>query len=266
MLTIQNIHYRIAPGLSLNDISFEAQAGEVVIILGANGAGKSTLLKVITGSIKAGKGTIRMGDTALEAMTAAERAAISAVLQQQNPLQLPFSVYDVVMMGRYPHFKKHAAANDESVVAEMLERTGIMHLKERNYLTLSGGEQQRVHLARVLAQVGDKGSNAVRYLFMDEPSNNLDIRHQHTALTIARDFAQKGNCVIAVLHDLNLALQYADKILLLKNGGLHGFGVPAEVMTDHAISDVYGLPLQIFHHPSYRHPIVMPAAHNIINN
>jgi len=265
MLIVKDLQYRISPLLSLQDISFDAAAGELLVILGANGAGKSTLLKLITGSLKADAGEIVINGKTPEQWTTEERARISAVMQQQNQLQLPFRVQEVVMMGRYPHFKKYASTQDESIVIAVLEETGITHLKERNYLTLSGGEQQRVHLARVMAQIGDTDTKAVRYLFMDEPSNNLDIRHQHAALNLAQQFARKGNCVIAVLHDLNLALQYADKVLLLKNGRLQGFGLPGAVMTDHIISDAYGLPLQIFNHPACHHPIVMPANHTINN-
>lgn len=259
MLQINDIHFRIAPSLTLSNISFEVQPGELVVILGANGAGKSTLLKVITGDIRADKGSVILNNKRHQDWLPEERARTCAVLLQQNPLQLPFSVAEVVMMGRYPHFARHAAAYDQQMVATALEQTGITHLADRNYLTLSGGEQQRVHLARVLAQISDKDKEGVKFLFMDEPSNNLDIRHQHNALTIARDFAAAGNCVLAVLHDLNLALQYADKILLLKNGELKGFGLPGDVMTGPAISDVYGLPLEVFHHPSRPHAIVMPV-------
>lgn len=265
MLQVQSINFKIAPALSLSNISFDVLPGEMVAILGANGAGKSTLLKVITGSLKANSGTIIINKKALTDWGKNELAAICGVLLQQNPLQLAFSVTEVVMMGRYPHFKNHASLDDERMVMEALEKTEITHLKYRNYLTLSGGEQQRVHIARVLAQVSNDTAVHPRHLFMDEPSNNLDIRHQHTALMLAKNFAKAGNCVVAVLHDLNLALQYVDKIILLKNGMLKGFGLPEDVMTDYAISDVYGLPLQIFNHPSCTHRIVMPAL-NTFNN
>jgi iron complex transport system ATP-binding protein len=259
MLQVQAINFKIAPTLSLSDISFDVMPCEMVAILGANGAGKSTLLKIITGSLKADSGSIIINKRQLSDWSKNELANNCAVLLQQNPLQLSFTIAEVVMMGRYPHFKNHASLNDERIVLQVLKKTGITHLKDRNYLTLSGGEQQRVHIARVLAQVSDQTTDHPRYLFMDEPSNNLDIRHQHATLQLAKDFAEEGNCVIAVLHDLNLALQYADKIVLLKDGMLKGFGLPDNIMTDDSISDVYGLPLQIFNHPSSKYRIVMPA-------
>lgn len=258
MLQVENISYRIAPRLSLTDISFNVSAGEMLIILGANGAGKSTLLKIITGSLKMDSGALFLNKMPLRFWQSKELSTFTAVLQQQNQLQLPFSVYEVVMMGRYPHFKTREAKSDKEIVAEMLHKTGIYHLKSRNYLTLSGGEQQRVHLARVMAQISGEKNENPRYLFMDEPGNNLDIRHQHSTLKIAKDFAREGNCVIAVLHDLNLALQYADKVVMLKNGYMVGFGSPNETLTDKSISDVYDLPLSVFHHPGIIHPMVIP--------
>ena len=266
MLKVQNIHFRISPSLALTDISFNAQPGELVAILGANGAGKSTLLKIITGSVKMNSGNVFVKELPITYWQSKDLAKFTAVMQQQNQLHLPFTVFEVVMMGRYPHFKTKETQNDEAIVEEVLVKTGIQKLRNRNYLTLSGGEQQRVHLARVLAQISGNKNEEPRYLFMDEPSNNLDIRHQHGALNIAKEFAQEGNCVIAVLHDLNLALQYADKIALLKNGMMKGFGTCADIMTDESISDVYDLPLSIFHPPAGRHPMVMPAGNNVLIN
>ncbi|HTN17436.1 MAG TPA: heme ABC transporter ATP-binding protein [Chitinophagaceae bacterium] len=258
MLNVQNIQYRISQSLSLSDISFDMEAGEMVVILGANGAGKSTLLNIITGSVKMNSGSVLINKLPIQYWKSKELATFAAVMQQQNPLQLPFTVYEVVMMGRYPHFKRKETEDDAAIVNEVLHKTGIQHLKQRNYLTLSGGEQQRVHLARVLAQISGTRRDEPCYLFMDEPSNNLDIRHQHGALGIAKTFAREGNCVLAVLHDLNLALQYADKIILLKNGKMKGFGIPSDIMTEESISEVYDLPLSIFHPPMGKHPMVMP--------
>lgn len=266
MLNVQNIKFRISPSLVLSDISFDVNAGELVAILGANGAGKSTLLKIITGSVKMNSGNVLINKLPLTYWPSKELSTFTAVMQQQNQLQLPFSVYEVVMMGRYPHFNRKETVEDEQIVNEVLVKTGIEKLKNRNYLTLSGGEQQRVHLARVLAQISGAKNEDPRYLFMDEPSNNLDIRHQHSALNIAKEFAQEGNCVVAVLHDLNLALQYADKIVLLKNGAMKGFGTCADIMTDASISDVYDLPLSIFQPPMGRHPMVMPLGNNVLVN
>lgn len=259
MLTAKNISFRINNIQILDKVSFEANTGEILVVLGANGAGKSTLLKAMTGEIKPSEGEILLQQQPLKKWKPAELAQFTAVLQQQNNLALPFSVGEVVMMGRYPHFRKSPRDLDKTIVKMALNKAGISRLETRNYLSLSGGEKQRVHLARVFAQIWYAENHETRYLFMDEPSNNLDVRHQHTALQMAREFAAEGNCVVAILHDLNLALQYADKVLMLKYGDVMAFGNVSDVLCEKMISKVYDIPLQVHHHPAYPHPIVMPA-------
>jgi iron complex transport system ATP-binding protein len=259
MLQLDHINYTAGKRQILKNVSLTAKAGEFVVIAGANGAGKSTLLKIATGSVQQHSGNVSIQQKALQQWKAADLSQFTAVLQQQTILTLPFTVKEVVMMGRYPHFKKDAQTGDHEIVHQALIRAGIEHLKERNYLALSGGEQQRVHLARVFAQIWEANSFETRYLFMDEPSNNLDIRHQHNMLAMAREFANDGNCVIAVLHDLNLAMQYADKILMLKNGQALGFGTPKEVLQAETISTAFDYPINIFNHAGHSHPIIVPA-------
>ena len=259
MLSAENISYYIGAMPIVDKVSFEALQGEILVVLGANGAGKSTLLKVVTGQLKPAVGKISIQGKLLQRWRNDERAQFSAVLQQHNNLSLPFAVSEVVMMGRYPHFKKQPTVLDKTIVRSALKKAGIDKLSDRNYLSLSGGEKQRVHLARVFAQIWFAANFETRYLFMDEPSNNLDIRHQHTSLQMAREFAAEGNCVVAILHDLNLALQYADKILMLKQGEVIGFGKPADILCEKRISKMYDMPLRLCHHPDYVHPIVMPA-------
>jgi iron complex transport system ATP-binding protein len=267
MLTLQNISYSIGTLQILNNVSFEALPGEITVIVGSNGAGKSTLLKIACGAMQATSGNVQLQAKRLSQWKPSELAKCLAVLQQQNVLSLPFKVNDVVMMGRYPHFKKQPSTLDFDVVNEALKKVGISKLADKNYLDLSGGEQQRVHLARVFAQIWASDSYDTRYLFMDEPSNNLDIRHQHNSLNMAREFAAEGHAVVAILHDLNLALQYADKIMLLKRGNAVAFGTPEEVMTENIMSKVFDYPLNIFNHPEYGHPIIMPKVHsNILIN
>lgn len=261
MLEVKNIHYGLKQLSILHDISFEAMPGELVVIIGANGAGKSTLLKIAAGAMKSTSGQVIIDGRPNTVWSPAALAQCMAVMHQQTMLTLPFSVQEVVMMGRYPHFKNHPSQQDKYIVAAALDKAGIKHLATRNYIQLSGGEQQRVHLARVFAQVWQTDhSDQTRYLFMDEPSNNLDVRHQHNMLTMAREFTQQNNCVITVLHDLNLAMQYADKILLLQKGKVLGFGTPAEVLNEQLISKAYDFPVHVLQHNAYNFPIVMPAA------
>ncbi len=259
MIELKDISYRIGNKQILEAVSCHVLPGEILTILGANGAGKSTLLKIARGELKPETGNIIFGDKSLHKWDHKELAQCSAVLQQQSILSLPFTVKEVVMMGRYPHFKSNPAPIDHTIVQSALRHAGIEDLCDRNYLELSGGEQQRVHLARVFAQIWCSDKFPVRYLLMDEPGNNLDISHQHNALNMARAFAAEGNCVIAILHDLNLAFQYADKVLLLKKGKVHAFGSPGEVLTEENLSYSYDFPMTIHYSESFEHPIILPA-------
>lgn len=259
MIELKDISYRIGNKTILENVSCAVQPGEILTILGANGAGKSTLLKIARGELKPAGGTVAIGNRPLHAWNHKELAQCSAVLQQQTILTLPFSVKEVVMMGRYPHFKSNPAPVDHTIVQSALRQAGIEDFADRNYLELSGGEQQRVHLARVFAQIWCSDKYATRYLLMDEPGNNLDISHQHNALAMAKRFAAEGNCVIAILHDLNLAFQYADKVLLLRKGNMQAFGTPTEVLTEENLSYSYDFPMTIHYSESFEYPIILPA-------
>lgn len=153
MIHVNNISYSIVDTLILKDVSFSVAPGEMLVILGGNGAGKSTLLKAMCGDIHPQQGSIVMQGKNIAEWKHSELAAFRAVLQQQTLLSMPFTVSEVVMMGRYPHFIGKEQEIDHAIVKEALKRTGVEHLADRNYLYLSGGEQQRVHLARVFAQV-----------------------------------------------------------------------------------------------------------------
>lgn len=256
MLQTHNISYRIKQTGILHDISFSAQPSETLAILGANGAGKSTLLKVLTGELPVQTGYVGIQQKSLANWSAKEMAKFRAVLTQHSPLSLPFTVEEVVMMGRYPHFDRREQEIDHMVVANALKKTGITHLAKRDYLTLSGGEQQRTHLARVFAQIWFSEVHETRYLFMDEPINSLDVQHQHRTLQLANEFKDAGNVVIAVLHDVNLAAQYADKVLLLKQGRVLAWGTPDEVLTAPLLSECYDFPVHVERHPHLDCPVV----------
>lgn len=260
MLQLEHITYTTGRLKLLDEVSLAVLPGEIVVVAGANGAGKSTLLKVACGSLRAASGDVSIQGKALQAWKPAELAQFAAVQQQQASLRLPFSVYDVVMMGRYPHFGKQPGSFDKDIVHKALKKVGMARFTDRSYLDLSGGEQQRVQLARVFAQIWYAGDYDVRYLFLDEPGNNLDIRYQHNMLQMAREFAAEGNCVLAILHDLNLAMQYADKILLLKKGDALAFGTPTEVLSEPLLRRTFDYPLHILHHEGYDHPIIVPPA------
>lgn len=249
MLRVKDISYTIGRKQILKQVSFDAHPGELLVILGNNGAGKSTLLKTICSELKQTNGTVLIDDRNTNEYSSEELALKRAVLNQYTQINLPFLAKEIVMMGRYPHFKNKETAHDHEVVNAAIKQAGIDHLSEQNYLTLSGGEQQRVQLARVLAQVENNKENFTQYLLLDEPVSSLDISHQHNTLQLAKQFARKGNVVIAVLHDLNLAAMYADKILLLKSGEVLSTGTPGEVLNNETISLTFGFPAYVQQHP-----------------
>lgn len=255
MLQVNNISFRIKQTPILHNISFAAEESEMLAILGANGAGKSTLLKLLTAETPLQNGQVSILGKDLANWHIKELATFRAVLTQQSSLTLPFTVEEVVMMGRYPHFKRNEQQLDRTIVQNALHKTGISHLANRDYLSLSGGEQQRTHLARVFAQIWFSETQQTRYLFMDEPINSLDVQHQHRTLQLANEFKAAGNLVVAVLHDVNLAAQYADKILLLKKGQVLAWGTPYEVFTPELLTECYDFPVQVERNPHHDCPV-----------
>jgi iron complex transport system ATP-binding protein len=259
MIRLTDISYHIGNRTILDRVSFSAHPGTFLAILGANGAGKSTLLKIARGELHPPQGKVSIEGRPLREWKQRDLAQCTAVLQQQTILTLPFPVHEVVMMGRYPHFKNIPTPLDHTIVKSALKKAGIEHLAERNYLELSGGEQQRVHLARVFAQVWFAEKYQTRYLLMDEPGNNLDISHQHNVLDMAKAFAAEGNCVVAILHDLNLALQYADKILLLHKGRVLAEGAPETALNDENLSQAFDFPMTIHYSDAFEYPVILPV-------
>ena len=256
MLNTANLAYRTGPKTLLQNISLTAQPGELLVVVGANGAGKSTLLKLLSGDLKPSGGEVKFEGKSLSQWQPAALARRRAVLTQQHTLALAFQVRELVLLGRYPHFGGQPTAHDHAVVAAALDLVGLRHLGEREYPTLSGGEQQRAQLARVLAQVWEAENG---FLLLDEPLTGLDLRHQHQTLAVARQLTRCGFGVIAVLHDLNLAAQYADQVLLLHQGRAVASGTPAEVLTPDYIQLGFGIEVELLAHPSLGHPLIVPT-------
>lgn len=257
MLKTENISYRIGNKLILNGISAEFKPGEFNMILGPNGSGKSSFLKIFSGEIKATEGTVLYNDQKITALKKEELAKHRAVMSQQPELSFPLMVEEVVMMGRYPHFTFNPNKKDETICAAVMERMNLELFKERNYLTLSGGEKQRVQYARVLAQVWEKPATGYRYLFLDEPLTSLDINYQQEFLHIAKEFANNNTVLVAVMHDINLAIQYADKLFFLKQGELVAHGKPKEVLSEELIKKVFNVSSTIITNPVTNSPLVI---------
>lgn len=237
----------------LQHVDLQVGAGEVLGVLGPNGAGKSTLLGALCGELPASAGQVLLAGRPLAQWPSRERAQRLAVLPQQSSLSFGFYVEDVVGMGRLPHAEGRAA--DRRIAGEALAAADAGHLAGRNYLSLSGGERQRVHLARVLAQLwpGAEG----RVLLLDEPTAALDPLHQHSTLQAVRGFAERGAAVLVILHDLNLAARYCDRLVLLHQGRAHIKGAVEEVIRPEPLREVFGLDVLVQRHPERGHPLVV---------
>lgn len=260
MVQATSLSYRIGSKNLLQSISLTARSGEVLAVVGANGAGKSTLLRLLSGDLQPSQGSAAFEGKEVSQWRPADLARRRAVLTQQHTLALAFEVRELVLLGRYPHFGGQPTAHDHAVVAAALDLVGLRHLGGREYPTLSGGEQQRAQLARVLAQVWEAEGG---FLFLDEPLAGLDLRYQHQTLAVARQLARRGFGVIAVLHDLNLAAQYADQVVLLHQGRAVASGLPAAVFTPDYIHLAFGLEVELLTHPGLGHPLIVPVATTI---
>ncbi|WP_312932258.1 heme ABC transporter ATP-binding protein [Pseudomonas sp.] len=253
MLEVQGVHLRRGTTQVLRGIDLQLHSGQVVGVLGPNGAGKSSLLSVLCGELRPSSGRVSLQGRDLASWAGQARARCLAVLPQVSSLGFSFSVEEVVGLGRLPF--DTGEQHDRQVIEAALQAADAWHLCERSYLELSGGERQRVHLARVLAQLwpGEAGTT----LLLDEPTSMLDPLHQHTTLQAVRGVAERGAAVMVILHDLNLAARYCDRILLLAQGACHALDTPAQVLTPQALRAVFGIDVLVQAHPERGHPLII---------
>ena len=257
LLEAKNVTVEIGKARLLDDVSLSLMPSTVTCLLGPNGAGKSTLLKVLAGALPPSLGEVQFRQRPL-GRRPDELARRRAVLSQSTTLGFSFRVIEVVALGRSPHVRQSSAALDRQIVDAAMTAADVTHLAARRYPTLSGGEQQRVQLARVLAQLMDgSGDVSGRLLMLDEPTASLDLAHQQQVLAIARDFSRSGGTVLAVLHDLNLAASVADLVCLLKEGRMAASGRPKDVLTPDVIGDVFAIDAAILDHPGQTTPLVV---------
>ncbi len=241
MITTTAVTYRVGHRALVDDCTVDFASGGVTVVLGPNGAGKSTLLRLLAGDLSATAGGIALAGRPLSEWPLAAIARFRAVVTQFNQIAFPFTVAEVVALGRLPHRAQTTAAADAAAVSNALHCMGVAELAARSYPTLSGGEQQRVAIARALAQldVRNIAAGQTRYFLLDEPTASLDLAHQHTLMRQLQEIARAGCAVIAVLHDINLALTYADKVVVMDNGRIVAAGITAETLTVECIERVF---------------------------
>lgn len=255
VLSAANITVRRDGRALLDNVGLTLAPGRVTAVIGPNGAGKSTLLRAISGELKPDAGTVSFAGQPLSAWPAAELARRRAVLPQESDLRFPFRVEEVVRLGRVPHPGAGETAHDHALAREALARVDLVPFADRIYPTLSGGERQRVHLARALVQLRPAPGAVVpaeRALLLDEPTASLDLSHQHGVLALTRALAEDEDvAVLAILHDLNLVLAYADDVVVLRAGRVFAAGPVAAALTPELIRDVFGVAARLIESPGH---------------
>jgi iron complex transport system ATP-binding protein len=233
-LQAKSVSFGYGAEFVVGDVSFAVEPGEMLGIIGPNGSGKSTLMRLLSGVLAPRRGEVRLFDRPMPEHSRRDVARAIAVVPQESSIEFPYSVTEVVLMGRSPHFGGFAFEGDRDVeiAHAAMRRTRVEHLARRSIHELSGGERQRVILARALAQEAP-------IMLLDEPAAFLDIRHEVEIYDLLHDLQQEGKSIVTVLHDLNLAALYCDRVGLLRNGRLLQLGSPDEVITYAAITDVY---------------------------
>lgn len=257
-MTIELQRARLTRGrrFILDDVDLVFRLGELTALLGPNGAGKSTLLGVASGSFEPTAGQVLFNGRPLRTYTPEALAKARAVLAQLSGLEFSFSVREVVALGRYPHGDADAPAG-RAAVERAIAALDLEPLAQSLYTTLSGGERQRTHAARALAQVDLPADAGPAWLLLDEPTSALDLVHQHRLMGHVRAFVARGNGAVAVLHDPNLAAQYADRVVLLSGGRVKAEGEVRAVLSSEQLTPVFGVPIDVVTLPGRAYPVVI---------
>ncbi|MBM3578805.1 MAG: heme ABC transporter ATP-binding protein [Alphaproteobacteria bacterium] len=256
------LYYTVGHQNIVENATISLPAGRLIIVVGPNGAGKSTLLRLLSGELRPTSGSIVCAGEKLQGTPTWRLARRRAVMAQATQLAFPFTVNEVVRIGLETLGANTRGSEADAIVAQCLRRADILQLACRKYHTLSGGEQQRTHFARVLCQLAaGRRSESAQALYLDEPVASLDLRHQLMLLDAAREIAKSGIAVMAILHDLNLAVAYADELVVMHAGRIVASGNPADVLAGGIVADVFGVDLRLCATPPGNTPFVLPHGH-----
>ncbi len=257
MLRIEDLSVNYGSRRVLHDVSLDVRSGEVMALIGPNGAGKSTLIRAVSGVVPVQSGSVRTNGDDFHSLEPMRRARYVATVPQAVSLPPAFTVWETVLMGRTPYlgFLGQPSRTDEELARKALERVSAWTLAERRVGEISGGEQQRVLLARALCQ-------STPILLLDEPTAHLDLQYQVSLLELICELAHHDQlAVLIALHDLNLAARYADRIALLVGGEVKALGKPEQVLRPDVIEEAYCLPVQVVKHPFLEIPLVLPQSY-----
>ena len=251
-LEARGLSYRVGRVTILEPTDLDLTPGELTTVVGPNGAGKTTLLRLLAGEMAPTTGSVAVDGVPIGDVPGLELARIRALLAQDGPTGIPFPAATVIALGRAPHRRTegNSTRHDAAVVTQTMDEVGITELADRMFATLSGGERSLVSLARVLAQ-------ETPILLLDEPTGTLDLAVEERTMTRIRERSRPDRIVVAVLHDLNVAARYADRLLLISRGRVVADGAPAAVLTSELLTEVYRHPMRVVDHPLRPGPLVL---------
>lgn len=262
MITVSGLSY-YTPRLNKPLITVDQlrlSTGQFHVFLGPNGAGKSTLLRCLCGDMPDMRGQVTIADQPLSTYSKIELARCRAVLPQTAALPFAMSVRDIVAFGRDVYRQDAASCFDNAVIDQAMSWLDITHLAKKNYQQLSGGEQHRTHIARILTQILAEPEMSLqnKILFLDEPTNHLDVRHQYSLMALLQGLKSRGLTIVCVLHDIALALNNADTLILLKDGVMVGHFIPEQLVSESALDEAYGIGLNAHWSTHYQRYLIMP--------
>lgn len=263
MYQASNIGYSVRERIILQNVSLTIKPGEFTAVVGPNGAGKSTLLKALAYENMNFRGEVKINGKPVKSYSPKSLSLIRAVLPQSSNVQFAFTAEQIINLSRHTH--RTSKAENKKIVDEVMELTSTVEFKDRNYMTLSGGEKQRVQMARVLAQVWGE-TLYPRYILLDEPTSNMEIAQQQQLFSLAKLACERNIGVMAIVHDLNQAVQFADKLYFLRDGKITASGEAKNVFTKSIIEETFCCRVNVYHDPCSNCPYIIPEREETVPN